>query len=210
MCVCVCVCVCVAPDSCNLSGVTNRACDFLCLRAPQISEHSPKYTCACPDGEELSPDTRQCVPGKLAWDHVLTSPVTNFVLNIKEDIWRMLLKNISPPPPPHNNLLPLIIPPVQNETAVTPTVPINITNETGAGQAPESPAAVTSQSDSMAETTLSSLLTSSPEEPVISSKTTAEHSPTQVSSTTPDSLSNLSHHCKCGSVCFHAQELNLN
>uniref|UniRef100_A0A8C2J373 LDL receptor related protein 8 n=1 Tax=Cyprinus carpio TaxID=7962 RepID=A0A8C2J373_CYPCA len=51
-----------APDSCNLSGVTNGGCDFLCLRAPQISEHSPKYTCACPDGEELSPDTRQCVP----------------------------------------------------------------------------------------------------------------------------------------------------
>ncbi|XP_016139211.1 low-density lipoprotein receptor-related protein 8-like [Sinocyclocheilus grahami] len=134
-----------APDSCNLNGVTNGGCDFLCLRAPQISEHSPKYTCACPDGEELSPDTRQCVP-------------------------------------------------VQNETAVTPTVPINITNETGPGRAPESPAAVTSQSDSMAETTLSSLLTSSPEEPAISSNTTAEHSPTQVSSTTPDSLSNLSHH----------------
>ncbi|XP_059358393.1 low-density lipoprotein receptor-related protein 8-like isoform X2 [Carassius carassius] len=130
-----------APDSCNLSGVTNGGCDFLCLRAPQISEHSPKYTCACPDGEELSPDTRQCVP-------------------------------------------------VQNETAVTPTVPINITHETGAGRAPESPAAVTSQSDSVAETTLSSLLTSSPEEPAVSSNTTAE----QVSGTTPDSLSNLSHH----------------
>ncbi|KTG31606.1 hypothetical protein cypCar_00019954, partial [Cyprinus carpio] len=134
-----------APDSCNLSGVTNGGCDFLCLRAPQISEHSPKYTCACPDGEELSPDTRQCVP-------------------------------------------------VQNETAFTPIVPINITMETGAGRAPESPAAVTSQSDSMAETTLSSLLTSSQEELAVSSNTTAEHSPTQASSTTPDSLSNPSHH----------------
>ncbi|XP_035392379.1 low-density lipoprotein receptor-related protein 8 isoform X1 [Electrophorus electricus] len=51
-----------APDSCNLAGVSNGGCDFLCLRAPQISEHSPKYTCACPDGEELSPETRLCVP----------------------------------------------------------------------------------------------------------------------------------------------------
>ncbi|XP_016386179.1 low-density lipoprotein receptor-related protein 8-like [Sinocyclocheilus rhinocerous] len=83
---------------------------------------------------------------------------------------------------------------VQNETGVTPTAPINFTMETGAGRAPESPAAMTSQSDSMAETTLSSLLTSSLEEPAVSSNTTAEHSPTQASSTTPDSLSNLSHH----------------
>ncbi|KAK7158814.1 hypothetical protein R3I94_005221 [Phoxinus phoxinus] len=134
-----------APDSCNLGGVTNGGCDFLCLRAPQISEHSPKYTCACPDGEELSPDTRQCVP-------------------------------------------------VQNDTAATSTVPINNTMETGAGWAPESPGAVTSQSDSVAETTLSSLLTSSPEEAAISSNTTAERRPTRASSTTPGDLSNLSHH----------------
>uniref|UniRef100_A0AAY4B0L1 EGF-like domain-containing protein n=1 Tax=Denticeps clupeoides TaxID=299321 RepID=A0AAY4B0L1_9TELE len=51
-------------DSCNIGGVENGGCDFLCLRAPQITEHSPKYTCACPGGQQLDSDMRHCVPGK--------------------------------------------------------------------------------------------------------------------------------------------------
>uniref|UniRef100_A0A3Q3W6B0 EGF-like domain-containing protein n=1 Tax=Mola mola TaxID=94237 RepID=A0A3Q3W6B0_MOLML len=56
-------------DWCQVSG-----CEFLCLAAPQVGRHPPKYTCVCPDNMTLARDMRTCVPAPIQPQAPATDP----------------------------------------------------------------------------------------------------------------------------------------
>ncbi|KAK9874940.1 hypothetical protein WA026_005757 [Henosepilachna vigintioctopunctata] len=52
-------------DGENHCQAVNGHCSHLCLPAPQINKHSPKISCACPDGLRMLPDGLTCVQDEI-------------------------------------------------------------------------------------------------------------------------------------------------
>ncbi len=48
------------PDTTNHCLPANGRCSHICLPAPQLTKHSAKTACACPDGLRLGEDGLNC------------------------------------------------------------------------------------------------------------------------------------------------------
>nr|XP_046267616.1 low-density lipoprotein receptor [Scatophagus argus] len=106
----------IGTNYCIGNNIVNGGCEYLCLPAPLINQHSPKFTCACPDNMTMGTDMRECVTASVA------PPSTN--------------KTPPPPPPPKVPNKPSTARPVPTTTTTTTT-----TSSSPSTQSTQQPAA---------------------------------------------------------------------
>ncbi|XP_026319596.1 low-density lipoprotein receptor-like isoform X4 [Hyposmocoma kahamanoa] len=71
------------PDGVNHCAAVNGHCSHLCLPAPRIGPHSPRVSCACPNGLRLLPDNQMCVEDNIKPDvEVHKSTYQHYEINI--------------------------------------------------------------------------------------------------------------------------------
>uniref|UniRef100_A0A8D9BTS8 Very low-density lipoprotein receptor n=1 Tax=Cacopsylla melanoneura TaxID=428564 RepID=A0A8D9BTS8_9HEMI len=83
------------PDGTNHCAAVNGHCSHLCLPAPQINAHSPKISCACPDGLKLLPDRLMCAEAVI--NRTTSSPMDNYNNSSRDDTATVVVPTTTTP-----------------------------------------------------------------------------------------------------------------